>query len=735
MPTVNAGLVCATGTFYALSGSGQLQRVANGAVTNVGTAASGVSSFNGLGIGANGTSALAYERSNGTLNATVWYFDGTTWKSSGNSFAGADSAQLVAGAIDLKSGNYFLGGFSGARFYVYKYVPSTGVFSTVGWVDTTSAGGTNGDMAFDANGNLYIAGSGDTKTTVYSVTAASIAAGGGGQLSASPSFSFSPSGFSGINGMAFNTTGSMYLGNGSTVREYNASTGAQIGGDVTTGVNSSDLASCNSPANLTLKKNVTARVNAKDQFRLSIKSGSTESGTATTTGSATGVQSVQVGPLPVIQNNAYTVSESMASGSASALSSYASSLVCTDDTGATIPTDANGTLTIPNRSGASVVCTITNAPLIANVTVHKTVQDITGQNPTAGSGWTLGAATTATTGSATATPSATTQVTPASGDVSWKVAFDKVASRATVKVSETQQSGWDFVSGSCVVTPLSGSPRTVTLPNAAGADVTGVSPGDAVACTITNKPSSGTLTLKKVVDNTFGGSSVVSDWTLTGAGPQTITGKTGAAAVTGAVVKPGTYALSEAGGLSGYAPGTWVCTGGTVTGSSVAVAANAAVVCTITNSSRPGAVTWTKTSKATGGLLSGSEWTITGPGFAAPNNVVKDCVASPCTGLDQDPAAGSFRLEKLAWGSYTATETLAPPGYVASGSFAFTVDAANAGATQSMGPQTNEQQKGAVLPLTGGMGGDVFLLTGGALLAIALFLFGLLRLRRARRPL
>lgn len=738
-PATSAGLVCATGTFYALSGTGQLQRVANGAVSSVGTAATGVSSFNGLGIGANGATAIAYERTNGSRTATIWYFDGSAWTSTGDTYA--TSVGLVAGAIDLKTGDYFFGGFSSnGRFYIYKYEPSTGLFSAVGWIPvTTYPNGTNGDMAFDANGALYVVGSASGwdggYTTTYSVSGETLAGGTGGSLAVRPGFTFAAavSGSDAINGMAFNTTGSMYLGTGSTAREYNASTGAQIGSTVTSSLNSTDLASCNSPANLTVKKNVIARVSASDQFRLSVKSGSIETASATTTGSATGVQQAQVGPLPVIQNNIYSVAESMASGAVSTLADYASSLACVDETGATVPTNAAGQLTIPNRSGASVVCTITNAPLLATVVVHKTVLDITGKNPAPGAGWSLGAATTATTGTATSTPSATAQTTPTSGDVNWTVAFDKTTSRATVRVSETQKSGWDFVNGSCTVTSLGGSQRTVTLPGAAGADVTGVAPGDAVACTITNKPSAATLTLKKQVDNTYGGGSVVSDWTLTASGTQTITGKTGDASVTSAVVTPGTYALSESGSPAGYAAGAWTCTGATVTGSSVTVAANANAVCTITNASKPGSVAWTKTSKATGAQLAGSEWTLTGPGLPAQGLVVKDCTAAPCAGPDLDPAPGAFGLDKLAWGTYSAKETLAPAGYIAAGSFTFTVNAANAGTTLDIGAQPNEQQPGAVLPLTGGVGSDAFLLAGGAIVFAALALLGILRLRRSTR--
>lgn len=727
---VNGGLVCATDNLYSIEATGQLKRLSNGVVTNVGTPAANVQGMNGLGIGRNGTTVLAYERTTAT-NITMWYFDGSAWHSTGDQFSSTDVNAFVAGAVDLKSGAYFFGGFGGGRFTLFRYLPGTGEFARLGYIDTSASGGGNGDMAFDANGNLYIVASA-TSTSVYSVSAAAVAAASGGLLPSTQSFSFTTANFANINGAAFNTTGGLFLGNTTTVREYNATTGELIK-NVTTGLtNSTDLASCNSPASLVVHKNVTGRAAASDQFTLSVLSGTTVSATATTSGSATGVQAAQVGPLAVIQNRTYTVREVMASGSASSLSSYATTLVCTDETGATIVTASSpqAAITVPDRSGAAVDCTFTNAPLVATVTLHKTVQDIMGQNPANGGGWTLGASTSFTAGSGSSSPSATTQVTPTSGSVSWQLGFAASSSRATVRVSEVQQSAWEFVSGSCTVTSLGGATRTVTIASATGTDVPAVAPGDAVDCTLVNKPSSGTLTLRKQVDNTFGGTSTVSDWTLTGTGPQTITGRTGDAAVTNAVVKVGAYDLSEAGGPAGYAASAWTCTGGAVTGSQVAVAANATVVCTITNASKPGAVTWTKTAEKTGGLLAGSRWSITGPGFGASGTEIVDCVASPCGGPDQDPAPGAFRLSNLAWGSYSVRETLAPPGYVANRSFSFSVTAANAGSTQDMGAQVNAQQAGATLPLTGGVGRDSFLMVGGALLTAALLAALVLLLRR-----
>lgn len=158
-----------------------------------------------------------------------------------------------------------------------------------------------------------------------------------------------------------------------------------------------------------------------------------------------------------------------------------------------------------------------------------------------------------------------------------------------------------------------------------------------------------------------------------------------------------------------WTPQSVACTGGTPTWSganftgsfSVSVARNAVVSCTVTNKQAPQTadLIWKKVDDQTpASPLGGSEWTIsggTGSTFPTPT-VIVDCVAAGCTGLDKDPAAGGFKLEKLAWGTYTVTETKTPTGYSGSGSFTVVVDAANGGTTIDKGEFKNTRVPGKV---------------------------------------
>ncbi len=116
----------------------------------------------------------------------------------------------------------------------------------------------------------------------------------------------------------------------------------------------------------------------------------------------------------------------------------------------------------------------------------------------------------------------------------------------------------------------------------------GTAPGAVINCTFTNtkKP---TLTLSKTVVNTGGGTFTTTNFPLTATGPTTITGISGATAVTNAVVSAGTYTLSEVTNAN-YTASAWSCTAGTLTGNSLVLANGQNATCSLTNTFFPAVI-------------------------------------------------------------------------------------------------------------------------------------------------
>ncbi len=799
--------VCQAGYVYSVSGTGVVRQVnattSPTSVTqfdgNAWDAVSASSSINGMAISANGAYMYAYERSgNGAVDAArILRYTAATgvWEQlpTSTGIETGNNNSLVTGAVNLSNGRYLFGGFHAQergngheyQFRIYEFDPATNLSTYKGYIWTGQAAtyervnnqwgwqpAANGDMAFDAAGNLYIVRSGTT-TRIYSVTAANLAAASGGSLiPANPGVEVTSGILSNVNGIAFDATGYVYLGNGTTVRKYDPTTWQQVGGDVTTGLSSStDLASCNSPASLVVKKNVVGRVADSDQFTLAVRSGATTSATATTSGSATGIQTEQVGPVAVIAGNTYTVAETV-SGTTD-FTKYATTYVCTvrpSTTPIASGTTTSGTVQIPVSSGAgaAVECVFTNTPLTASVTITKQVQDSRGQNQVVAQGWAVNATASATSGSVTGSPSGT-QATNSAGQAIWGLQFGTVASRATVTVSETQKPGFQFVSATCMITKLDGTTTTSTPLGEGGFALTGVAPGDKVACTYVNKVRPATVTIgKQLQDFTGANAQPAGGWTV---GATLVSPESGVTITTPATAQtqPGTGQVSTlwtvdypvpAAGQSlasatvnvqetmqtGYAFVSGTCTITSASGTSrlqelasataqiAGLAPGENAVCTFTNKPIPGTVTWEKvTDGASPTHLAGSEWKIVGPAPASTELPIVDCVANSdteCSGHDKDHRAGYFSVGGLAWGSYTLVETKAPAGYLIDATERPIVISATA-LQVSVGAIVNEQQDVPSLPLTGGIGRDGFLIGGG----IALLLAGGLFLWRRRRSL
>lgn len=120
-------------------------------------------------------------------------------------------------------------------------------------------------------------------------------------------------------------------------------------------------------ASMRLRKAITgARVDAADQFnfRVSATSAGTTLASGTTSGSGNGPFSAT--PLSLASGLSLTLSETMASGSVSALSKYSSRLTCTNGTASSTTPLPNNVATTSYNFGAlqfgdAVVCTFTNA--------------------------------------------------------------------------------------------------------------------------------------------------------------------------------------------------------------------------------------------------------------------------------------------------------------------------------------------------------------------------------------
>lgn len=279
------------------------------------------------------------------------------------------------------------------------------------------------------------------------------------------------------------------------------------------------------PATLSLTKSLgSARIAASDQFAVAIRTGGVggapvASGTTTGSGNTVTGGTGTTGVFAATFGTAYTLTEQMAPGSASALSQYNSTITCIDPNGFQpgLPSNASYNpvtgFTITPVAGAAIACTITNS-VGATISVQKALPSGrvaaadqfelairtggVGGTPVA-TGLTTGTGTTATggTGSFLATPSTVYTLTEAmaSGSAS-------ALGQYTSTISCTDTAG--------VMT--SGLPSGPFNP-ATGANITPVA-GAAIACTITNTALGG-LSERVFLDTGIGGG-IANDGVLNG---------------------------------------------------------------------------------------------------------------------------------------------------------------------------------------------------------------------------
>jgi LPXTG-motif cell wall-anchored protein len=174
-------------------------------------------------------------------------------------------------------------------------------------------------------------------------------------------------------------------------------------------------------------------------------------------------------------------------------------------------------------------------------------------------------------------------------------------------------------------------------------------------------PEIGILTLVKEVVNDNGGTATTTDWTLSAVGATTtISGNSGDAEITDAVVEVGDYDLSESGGPTGYTASDWDCGDATIGTSTVTVGTDDDIICTITNDDDLIPPTPTATSTLTlikevlndnGGNATTTDWTLTATGSTTIEGVTGSMSVT-----DAEVESGDYVLSEDGPTGYTASD-------------------------------------------------------------------------------
>ncbi|MCR8670917.1 hypothetical protein [Agrococcus sp. HG114] len=735
-----AALTCRPGDVFSVSVDGSLNYIVPSgnsvAVTSIIPPSATRTGVDGLALMPNASAAYAFQTSaDGIANILVYQSGAADWANVPSGFLDGSSQRLVAGAINPTDGGYYVGGFHAAAnkrlvFNLYRVDVSSGAVASVGWAEAgTDTAALNGDMAFDGAGNLYII-RGTQAIDRYVITAQELA--GGGEMSAQMTPG-AATGQPGGSGLAFDDSGAVFISNATHLRGYNPQTWSQEGGNnPIPGAAMTDLAGCTSPTTLTVRKDVVARIYPSDQFVLRAVGGGATRQTATS-GAETGLQAVQLGPIPVLTGSTHTISETMAAGSTSALGHYASGYACTVSGAAGASGNAtSASIAVPAATGASVVCTFRNAPLmgaVTTVTISKLVEAADGGR-TPAADWRMSAAISASSGTVSSTQPPV-QSTGADGTARWTVSHGSTSSLARIAVSEQQRQGYAFVEGACSVTSLAGARSTVPL-SAAGAVLDGVAPGSLVECTFVNRPEPTRLSLVNQVT----GGAAVDAWALSA----TPTGGAALAFESGVMrdVAPGVYALAATGGPAQYEVGQWSCLDHrgesvAVTDAAITVALGSQVTCTITHATAH-LVLLKHIDETMAGNLRPEHFDLTATPVDASLGLEAETVhgaelASTANTVEVRPGAAyalsesstyaylHLQLQRLDGDRWVdvASEILAP--------------AAGQTATYRF---VNAAPPALALPLTGGLGADAYLAAGLVLLTLATAAAGV-RMRRGWR--
>ncbi|MFF2617221.1 hypothetical protein [Kitasatospora sp. NPDC058046] len=417
-------LDCSGNTIYAVqrgssgAGTGTLLALASGTVgganvtaTTVSTLPAGSGFTNALGITDGGTAAYVVDQTpavSGSVNVYGYNAATGAWTVYTGS-AGPTSDSFVAGAVNPVNGIYYYASFEPgtattpgvATLYGFNTTTNTAIPGVIGTFDlpVTGTSGPNGDITFDAGGNLYILSSVGTDAAIGRVSAPIPTTGSatGVPLTSTTLSTLDNPTDRSFNGAAFDNVGNLYIeftsGTTTYLERLNPNTGAVTAGPTPYTNNaflSVDLGACSTNPTLTLQKDIVGRfaesTMSNDQFTLEITGGGvTQGNTATTTGTSTGVQSPPAGPVIALSGTTYTLTETAASGS---LSDYTTTYDCVDTANGNAPVASGSGVTtfnlpfpatVEDKNSPMVLCTFTNTPVPATpaLTIAKSASPTT----------------------------------------------------------------------------------------------------------------------------------------------------------------------------------------------------------------------------------------------------------------------------------------------------------------------------------------------------------------------
>ncbi|MFI1543563.1 hypothetical protein ACH4U4_18935 [Microbacterium resistens] len=298
--------------------------------------------------------------------------------------AGVAGAAVTHGAINAANGHYYYGGLTNGTLNVYGFNTQTNQSMGLVASGPVPNGGANGDWAFDSQGNLFVVagGNGAGTTNIVSVVEQDIPSAGGTTVPiTAKELVRIDTGGTPLNGIGFAGDGYLYVAGGSRMYKVNPTTGQNISNVAFPTAGSVDMASCASPNSVTVVKDFPqGRNTSSDQVTMTITGdGITSGNTATTSGTAPGVQPQQAGPVLVLSGQRITVAET---GSGVGRPKYDTRWSCVDqNTGNSLGSGdgGSGTFTVPDggAKGVAALCTFTNDARLPAVSLEKTADKTT----------------------------------------------------------------------------------------------------------------------------------------------------------------------------------------------------------------------------------------------------------------------------------------------------------------------------------------------------------------------